>query len=264
MQSRHANFQVDPRLATLLGETCRSTEHAIKELVDNAWDADAPNVWITLPDAMSLDPITVRDDGTGMTERELRHEYLKVARDRRASKGERTPTLHRLVKGRKGIGKFAGLIIAEIMTVQTSARGQTTCLTVPKQELLSSTTDLEKLPLPLDTTPCAAKDHGTTITLSSLHQHLAFPNPERLKQLLMLDYGRETGFTILVNEQPLGVADIGGDSFTTEETLPDVGTVRLHFKITDEKQPAKNAGIAIRVNGTIVGPPEHFGLEHAA
>jgi DNA mismatch repair ATPase MutL len=64
-------------LATLLGERYRSTEQALKELVDNAWDADAPNVWITLPGAMTFDPITVRDDGTGMTERELRQEYLK-------------------------------------------------------------------------------------------------------------------------------------------------------------------------------------------
>jgi hypothetical protein len=263
VQSRHANFQVDPRLATLLGETYRSTEQALKELVDNAWDADAPNVWITLPDAMTLDPITVHDDGTGMTERELRQEYLKVARDRRASKGERTPGKHRLVKGRKGIGKFAGLVLAEIMTVETSARGQTTRLTIPKQELLSSTADLEKLPLPLTTVPCNAAVHGTTIALSSLHQHLAFPDPERLKQLLMLDFGRETGFTILVNDQPLGVADISGESFIKEDDLPDVGKVRLHFKITDEKQPAKNAGVAIRVGGTVVGPPEHFGLENA-
>jgi hypothetical protein len=42
--------------------------------------------------------------------------------------------------------KFARLTIAEIMTVETNARGQTTCLTIPKQELVSSTADLEKLP----------------------------------------------------------------------------------------------------------------------
>src|ERR1022692_3279716 len=263
VQSRHANFQVDPRLATLLGETYRSTEQALKELVDNAWDADAPNVWITLPDVMTLDPIKVRDDGTGMTERELRQEYLKVARDRRASKGERTPGKHRLVKGRKGIGKFAGLILAEVMTIETSARGETTCLTIPKQELLSSTADLEKLPLPLTTAPCDAQAHGTMIVLSSLHQHLAFPDPERLKQLLMLDYGREADFTILVNDQPLGVADLSGEIFVKEDDLADVGKVKLHLKITEEKQPAKKAGIAIRVGGTIVGPPEHFGLENA-
>jgi len=42
-----AHFKIDPRLAALLGETYRSTEQALKELVDNAWDAD--NVWINLP-----------------------------------------------------------------------------------------------------------------------------------------------------------------------------------------------------------------------
>ena len=262
MESRHANFRVDPRLAMLLGEDYRSTEHALKELVDNAWDADAPSVSVTLPDTMSLDPISVSDDGTGMTEREVRQEYLKVARDRRASKGERTPGKHRMVKGRKGIGKFAGLIISEVMTVETSARGQTTSLTIPKRDILSSTTDLEKLPLPLTTAPCDSDVHGTTITLSSLHQHLAFPDPDRLKQLLLLDYGRETDFTIRVNGQTLGVADASGESFVREDNLPDVGKVKLYFKITEEKQPAKNAGIAIRVGGTIVGPPQHFGLEN--
>jgi HSP90 family molecular chaperone len=80
----------------------------LKELVDNAWDADAPNVWITLPDAMTLDTYTIRDDGTGMTERELRQEYLKVARDRRASKGERTPGKHEHFRQDRHIGDYLG------------------------------------------------------------------------------------------------------------------------------------------------------------
>lgn len=137
--------------------------------MDNAWDADAPNVWISLPDPMTLDPIVVRDYGTGMTERELRQEYLKVPGTGAQARGERTPGKRRLVKGRKGIGKFAGLMVSEIMTVETSARSQTICLTIPKQELLSSTGDLEKLPLPLTTAPCDVQGHGTTITFFRLH-----------------------------------------------------------------------------------------------
>jgi HSP90 family molecular chaperone len=129
--SRHASFQVDPRLASLLGETYRSSEQAIKELVDNAWDADAAHVWISLPATMTLDPIVVRDDGSGMTEREVRQEYLRIARDRRASKGERTPECNRKVKGRKGIGKFAGLMVADRMEVATRARGVETRLVIP-------------------------------------------------------------------------------------------------------------------------------------
>ncbi|MGA3351420.1 MAG: ATP-binding protein [Candidatus Sulfotelmatobacter sp.] len=67
-----AFFKVDPRLAALLGQTYRSSELAIKELVDKSWDADADNVWITLPAIVSGEPIVVRDDGTGMTEQEVR------------------------------------------------------------------------------------------------------------------------------------------------------------------------------------------------
>ncbi len=116
--SEKANFKVDPRLASLLGETYRSTEHAVKELVDNAWDADAPTISITLPDPMTANPIVIEDKGTGMTEQELRNEYLVVANDRRSRKGDRTKQLKRLVKGRKGIGKFAGLMVANVMEIK--------------------------------------------------------------------------------------------------------------------------------------------------
>ncbi|MGH8475735.1 MAG: ATP-binding protein [Methylococcales bacterium] len=113
--SQNANFKVDPRLAKLLGESYRSTESALKELVDNARDAEATVISITLPDRMTLDPILIEDNGNGVTEQELRLEYLTVANDRRSrSKADRTPRLNRLVKGRKGIGKFAGLMVANI------------------------------------------------------------------------------------------------------------------------------------------------------
>lgn len=70
-------FQVDTRLAKLLSENYRSPEKALKELVDNAWDADSEMVTVTLPEPLSDDPIVIHDDGTGMTEEELLREiYL--------------------------------------------------------------------------------------------------------------------------------------------------------------------------------------------
>jgi len=35
LRAKPAQFRVDPRLARLLGESYRSTEQAIKELIDN-------------------------------------------------------------------------------------------------------------------------------------------------------------------------------------------------------------------------------------
>ena len=98
--------------------------------MDNAWDAEASAVKVTLPDILSDAPITVTDDGSGMKERELRQEYLNIASPRYSRKGEKTPNLQRTVKGRRGIGKFAGLILAGQMEVDTKAGGTRTRLVI--------------------------------------------------------------------------------------------------------------------------------------
>jgi hypothetical protein len=259
--SSTAHFQVEPRLATLLSETYRSTEQAIKELVDNSWDADAEQVWIELPKPMTSDPITVRDNGNGMTEEEIRNEYLRVARDRRALKGDQTPRKKRRVKGRRGIGKFAGLRVADIMHVETCARGRKTTLVIPRRDLVSAAADLEGFDLPIASDDCKSETHGTTVTLTDLHQKLAFPDPERLRQVLVLEYCRETDFVIFVDGQPVTMKDIPGQEFKHEANLADVGPVRMVFKITDGMQALKYSGIAIRVDGKVVGRPTYFGLE---
>ncbi|MGV3681822.1 MAG: ATP-binding protein [Acidovorax sp.] len=113
MAAKTARFQVDSRLARLLSQEYPSTEKALKELVDNAWDADAESVWISLPAPMTDTPIVIADDGSGMTRAELESHYLAIAKDRREHRGERTAGKQRLVKGRKGIGKFAGLMAVD-------------------------------------------------------------------------------------------------------------------------------------------------------
>ena len=57
-----ANFKVDTKLASILGENYRSTEFAIKELIDNSWDADSENVRITLPEPLTKDPLIIKID----------------------------------------------------------------------------------------------------------------------------------------------------------------------------------------------------------
>lgn len=53
MNKASLRFQVDSRLATLLSQEYPSSEKALKELIDNAWDADAEEVFVTLPTPMS-------------------------------------------------------------------------------------------------------------------------------------------------------------------------------------------------------------------
>lgn len=256
-----AHFQVDSRLATLLGENYRSSEYAVKELIDNSWDADAENVWITFPSPMTMDPIVVRDDGSGMTEKEILNEYLVVANDRRSRKGERTPFKNRLVKGRKGIGKFAGLMVASSMVIETKSRGVVTTLHISRDALLQARNDLEKIDLPYETKEYNSAEHGTLITLSSLNQNFTFPNPDKLKQLLILDYGRKPEFKIFVNGEIIDIEDIPGENFSEKTDISGAGEVKLRFAIAESKKGLKQPGIIVRVNGKVVGKPNFLGLE---
>lgn len=260
--ARAARFHVDPRLAALLGAAYRSSEQAIQELVDNSWDADADTVWITLPEVITGDELIVEDDGSGMTEQEVRSEYLKIARDRRQTKGDRTPRKNRPVKGRKGVGKFAGLMMAGVMRLNTRARGNATTLTIRKEDLRSGP-ELEALSLPIEAHKCDPAAHGTEIRLSKLEQHWNHPNPDRLRSILVMEYGREEGFQIYVNGTGLSIEDVRGVPVAEDRNLPIVGPVRLRLRITDDQQPAKQAGIVLRVDSKIVGPPSFFGLDEA-
>lgn len=189
-------FRVDPLLIKVLSETYRSTEKALKELVDNAWDADATAVRIKLPEPLSGEPIVISDDGSGMTLMEVEGEYLSVADDRRSRRGERTPKFKRLVKGRKGIGKFAGLMAADTMEMETRVRGQRTCVQIPKDALKPREGDLEAVSLPIESAACPPEEHGTTITLRNLNQAFEYPDADKLRRLLFLEYGRSEDFAI--------------------------------------------------------------------
>ena len=101
MASKPSRFVVEPRLLDHFGIAMYNTvEKAIGELVANAYDADATRVRITYED----DLIAVKDNGTGMTRKEVDESYLRLGRNRRAE-GE-TTSRGRPVIGNKGIGKL--------------------------------------------------------------------------------------------------------------------------------------------------------------
>lgn len=255
------NFKINPKLVTILGESYTSLEKAFKELVDNAWDADAENVWISIPNSFNNDPIIIKDDGSGMTDEEIKEEYLFVASSRLSRKGKYTMTKNRLVKGRKGVGKFAGLMISEGMSLETKSNGIYTKVAISKQEILINTDDLESISLPVQIDKCNTNDHYTKIELYGFNSNYGLPNIEKLKQLFILEYGREEDFRIYINGEQLGIEHIQGESFIYEEELNHAGKVKMHFTLSSDKKQLKNSGIIIRIVGKLVGKPTCFGLE---
>ena len=254
--TKNAFFKIDTKLAELLGETYRSAEYAIKELIDNAYDADSEKIIITFPEPLIPNPkIIIEDNGSGMKENEVRTEYLNVANSRIVRKGSLSITKKRKVKGRKGIGKFAGLMVATKMQLETYANGTKTTLLIDKEELAKGNYDLEKVPLPISTETCAKDKKGTTITLSNLNQNLEFPNPEKMKQILVWEYGRDTDFEIIINGDKADVLDLQGKSFT-EEIEFEGKKATLKYTITPK--PIKNCGIITKIGDKVIGRPQNL------
>lgn len=257
-----AKFKVDSRLSAILGTDYSSCERALRELVDNAWDAEARHVKITLPGIMTSDPIIIEDDGHGMKEKELRLEYLNIANPRVNRKGGRTPNLNRIVKGQRGIGKFAGLVLADIMEVKTRSGGCETVLIIDRQELEAGDKDIETVPLPMESVACDAKMHGTIVTLRELNPRLSFPDEQKLKEVLAYDYGKESSIEITINGKRVTNYEVQGKKFSASVKLEDGSTAEVHYTIADKPLPKRKAGIILREETKSIGRPVFWGLEN--
>jgi hypothetical protein len=142
------------------------------------------------------------------------------------------------------------------MTIETFVNGKMTSLTINKDDLSKAGYDLEKVPLPIKVSDCDKAKHGTRITLEGTNQNFNFPNPERLKEILIRDYGREMDFDITINGEDIGVLDLQGKSYSERIELPNGKMATLNYTITEK--PIKQSGIAIRVNNKIIGRPQNF------
>lgn len=101
----------------------------ISEYVANSWDAWAETVHVTVPQDKKMSSeysISIKDDGSGMTKKEVNDAFLVIGRNRRQDEdkdyveknGDR-----RKVMGRKGIGKLAGFGVADVVIVRTVKDG---------------------------------------------------------------------------------------------------------------------------------------------
>ncbi len=124
MPARSEHFTVDTGLFRELGELLVGRDStALVELIKNAYDADATTVTVIAQDLgdPDLGVIVVSDDGNGMTVREFRLGFLRVA-SRLKSGGERRSSVYgRRFTGAKGIGRLAAHKLASELRVESRA-----------------------------------------------------------------------------------------------------------------------------------------------
>jgi hypothetical protein len=102
-------------------------------------------------------------------------------------------------------------MVADTMQLMTSARGVRAELMFEREHLIHSYSDFERVRIPLLEKVCSEDDHGTTVSLSNLNRRLSHPNPEKLKRLLLSDYGRNEDFKVYVNGDQATLNDIQGE-----------------------------------------------------
>lgn len=202
-------------------QTYQSPVAAIAEIVANAWDADANKVAISLPAALGDDAeLIVTDDGNGMTFAQCQDQYLAVGYQRRGDDPTSTSTGSRPLMGRKGIGKFAGFGIADVMIVDTVSRdtGERTLFRLEYDRLRGESQEyIESDATQVPGVEWYAKDEhdkpaGTTITLQGLKLRQR-PSPDVMRRSLarrFLLLERADDFSVTVDTKP--IADEGDDS----------------------------------------------------
>ena len=120
--SKEYKLNIDPRILELLGPSLYTNiYYVLAELIANAYDADAHNVYIIA----NKNDITVEDDGKGMSYAKGDiQKYLNVAAVSRSNKEDSYTPLNRKKMGRKGVGKLAALSVSENVLVKTINDGE--------------------------------------------------------------------------------------------------------------------------------------------
>lgn len=268
---------------------------AIAELVANAWDADAEIVEISLPDELSEDAcIVLKDNGLGMSFDECEHKYLNVGWARRGDNPDaRSPEKDRPILGRKGIGKFAGFGIAEVISIETVSKvtGERTVFELDLNQLRGEEyvhvegAEIDVVDY-LEPSESRKEDHGTTVTLKALVLGQR-PSLERFSKSMarrFLLHQQQEDFRVLVNgallpesldlagveylfprdyrddEMPETLGAIDEDGWGSE-ALESGQTIRWRFLFhRDTLDEEELRGIAVFTKGKLAQSPFLFNL----
>lgn len=269
---------------------------AIAELIANAWDADAEEVSILLPADLGSDAeIVIKDNGTGMTFEDCQERYLKVGYDRRQRHGGASSEKKRPILGRKGIGKFAGFGIAEIIRVETvsKATGEKTVFELditklrgePGGDYIGPPTDIEVVEYCGPDENRARDEHGTIIRLKrlTLGKRPSADVFARSMARRFLLHQRVADFKVSVNGLPLPetedmekiefvfprdyrdeekpeAIEINPDTGWGEESLDDRKIRWRFFFYNDTIGEEELRGIAVFIGGKLAQTPFSFNL----
>jgi len=242
---------VDKRHIISIGERLYTESvELLRELVNNAYDADATEVHVEL----SPDKIVIWDNGTGMDLEGLK-QYFIIGSDEKIVHS-RSPRFGRVRIGQFGIGKFASLAAANRFEVITQQKNFAARVIFDKQEWQTKK-DAWQLPLEI-LEPDPQRGDGTTVILTELTRE--FQEEDVEKKLIEGTPLRAPNFAVFLNGKRLYPRSLSGQRIPVLEGTK-FGHITGEIVIVPLSQASmKDLGIEIKVKGVTV-KRDLFGME---
>lgn len=243
---------------------------ALAELIANAYDACATEVYIKLYDKGEK-KVIVQDNGIGMSFDEVNNYFLRIGRNRREEKQE--SNCERIPTGKKGLGKLALFGIGDQITIVTSQKEETVSFDLDWNEILN--TKGKEYEPSFTKQDNSSGVSGTTIVLSDLRRKTGFPIQDYADSIAKLfNFSDDFIIYISLNDQDPILIDSKTkyENIEAEFTWDFQDIVNSNKKdyseksqiqgsiITTEKPLKANLrGITLFANGRMVNMPEFFG-----
>jgi len=199
-QQAKIKVKVDKSHLLTLGEKMyRESIEFIRELVNNAYDADATEALVMISD----DKITVEDNGAGMNEKGLEQFFTVGSEEKRIRNV--SPRFGRKLIGQFGIGKFSALSLAQQFIVQ-SIKGKYKYSVIFDRDDWQKSTHWE-LPIRKEKANPLKKE-GTKIVLNKLKKKISVAEVEKyLRQSVPI---RAKKFNVYLNNKKISAKTITG------------------------------------------------------
>lgn len=249
MTNRTIKVTVDKSHLLTLGEQMYvESIELIRELVNNAYDADATEVYVTV----TPESIVIEDDGSGMNENGLAQFFTVGSAEKRVH--ALSPRFGRKRVGQFGIGKFAALAAADRFTVESRKGEWIYSVIFDREEWQKS--DIWELPVTKE--PATPLHHeGTRVTLTKLKRRFGVADVERyLKESVPL---RAKKFSVFLNGRRITARFIPGRRFSIAvKTM--YGSIEGEIVIAVKADLVEKPGIECRVKQVLIRR-EFFGCD---
>ncbi|MEK0267140.1 ATP-binding protein [Stenotrophomonas rhizophila] len=256
-ESSSRKFKVDARVLLSLGrESIKDQTTALMELVKNAYDADAENVQIEIPEESDVEQILrIKDDGLGMSSNDINEKWLRIGYSHKRV-NRLTSQKGRRATGEKGVGRLSADRLGAALELRSRTQGQSVAVAVDWDDFDVDGAELGSVSVkdlvnvhPELPTRSSSKGHGTELIISKLRQSWSSDEIESLEVELS---------TLIPPDSPFGKGEFsiwmkkgkGGElqslvaPFTEDSQLEMHGdfdaTGRLSYRITEK--PIKPGG----------------------